>query len=129
MCEIYQIRKISYFLSMKHWLIFAAVLSLLTIPVLGQNYPPEVLLPGLKDKVTVRRDARWIPYIEAKSDADLYFAQGYVTASDRLWEMDLLRRVVRGETAEIFGRQTLEEDKRWRRYGFAQQISVQYLFN
>ena len=120
MCEIYQIRKISYFLSMKHWLIFAAVLSLLTIPVLGQNYPPEVLLPGLKDKVTVRRDARWIPYIEAKSDADLYFAQGYVTASDRLWEMDLLRRVVRGETAEIFGRQTLEEDKRWRRYGFVQ---------
>jgi penicillin amidase len=105
---------------MKHWLIFAAVLSLLTIPVLGQNYPPEVLLPGLKDKVTVRRDARWIPYIEAKSDADLYFAQGYVTASDRLWEMDLLRRVVRGETAEIFGRQTLEEDKRWRRYGFVQ---------
>src|SRR6188508_31583 len=104
---------------MKQRLIFTTVLSLLTISVHGQNYPPEVLLPGLKDKVIVRRDSRWVPYIEAGSDADLYFAQGYVTASDRLWEMDLLRRVVRGETAEIFGRQTLEEDKRWRRYGFA----------
>ena len=105
---------------MRHRAIFTAVLSLLTISALGQNYPPELVLSGLKDKVIVRRDSRWIPYIEAKSDADLYFAQGYVTASDRLWEMDLLRRVVRGETAEIFGRQTLEEDKRWRRYGFAQ---------
>ncbi len=74
---------------------------------------------GLKQNVTVRRDGRSIPYIEAKTEADLYFAQGYVTASDRLWQMDLLRRVARGETAEIFGKVVLEEDKRWRRFGFA----------
>ena len=92
----------------------------LALSTLGQNYAPETAVPGLKDSVTVRRDTRWIPYIEAKTDADLYFAQGYVTASDRLWQMDLLRRVVRGETAEIFGRQALEEDKRWRKYGFTQ---------
>lgn len=65
------------------------------------------------------RDGRSIPYIEAANDADLYFVQGYTVASDRLWQMDLLRRVARGETAEIFGRATIEEDKRWRRYGFA----------
>ncbi|PYS33784.1 MAG: penicillin acylase family protein, partial [Acidobacteria bacterium] len=47
-------------------------------------------LRGLRDRVTVRRDERGIPYIEATNDADLYFAQGYVTASDRLWQMDLL---------------------------------------
>lgn len=74
---------------------------------------------GLKAKVTVRRDARSIPYIEAANDSDLYFAQGFVTASDRLWQMDLLRRVSRGELAEIFGTKVLEEDKRWRRYGFS----------
>ncbi len=74
---------------------------------------------GLKDSVVVRRDGRGIPYIEAKNEADLYLAQGYVTASDRLWQMDLYRRVARGETAEIFGKVTLEEDKRWRKLGFA----------
>jgi penicillin amidase len=76
-------------------------------------------LAGLKDSVTVRRDSRSIPYLEARNDADLYFVQGYVTGSDRLWQMDLLRRVARGETAEIFGKLALEEDKRWRRFGFA----------
>jgi penicillin amidase len=75
--------------------------------------------PDLTAEVSVRRDARAIPYIEAKNDADLYFVQGYVTAGDRLWQMDLLRRVARGETAEIFGNAAVEEDKRWRRFGFA----------
>lgn len=66
------------------------------------------------------RDERGIPYIEATNEADLYFAQGYVTASDRLWQMDLLRRTVRGELSEIFGRPTVAEDKRRRVYGFTQ---------
>jgi penicillin amidase len=74
---------------------------------------------GLKENVIVRRDERGIPYIEAKSESDLYFAQGFVMASDRLWQMDLFRRVAGGETAEIFGASTLEEDKRWRKFGFA----------
>ena len=74
---------------------------------------------GLQKPVTVRRDERSIPYIEAANDHDLYFAQGYVTASDRLWQMDLLRRTARGELAEIFGKVVLEEDKRRRTYGFA----------
>ncbi len=86
-------------------------------------------LSGIKDNVSVKRDTRWIPYIEAATDHDLYFVQGYVTASDRLWQMDLFRRVARGETAEIFGKTTLEEDKRWRRFGFAKvaEESVKYL--
>jgi penicillin G amidase len=77
-------------------------------------------LAGLTSEVTVTRDKRHVPYIKAGNDADLYFTQGYVTAQDRLWQMDLLRRVARGQTAEIFGRITLEEDKRWRRFGFAE---------
>lgn len=91
--------------------------------------PQVVGIPGLKDKVTVRRDDRGIPYIEAKTDADLYFAQGYITASDRLWQMDLMRRLARGEMAEIFGEIRLDEDKRWRRFGFVKIAgeSMQYL--
>ena len=103
-------------MKMKLALVFLALFS----AIATAQTSSELAVSGLKDKVIVRRDGRWIPYVEANSDADLYFAQGYVTASDRLWQMDLLRRVVRGETAEIFGRQVLEEDKRWRRYGFTQ---------
>lgn len=80
----------------------------------------SIQIAGLRDRVTVRRDERGIPYIEAKNDEDLYFAQGYVTASDRLWQMDLGRRTARGELAEILGNLALEEDKRHRRFGFAQ---------
>jgi penicillin amidase len=86
----------------------------------SQTSSTKLGLEGLKAEVSLRRDTRGIPYINASSDADLYFAQGYVTASDRLWQMDLLRRLARGETAEIFGSSVLEEDKRWRRFGFAE---------
>ncbi len=93
--------------------LFTAIVSF------AQFEPESIKVSGLNDKVTVRRDARSIPYIEAANDADLYFMQGFVTAGDRLWQMDLLRRVARGETAEIFGKQGLEQDKYWRKLGFA----------
>ena len=80
---------------------------------------------GLKAAVTVRRDERGIPYIAASNDEDLYFAQGYVTASDRLWQMDLFRRSARGELAEVLGKDALEEDKRHRTLGFAQAAEAE----
>jgi penicillin amidase len=92
-----------------------------TVRAQTQAAPAGVVrLQGLKKSVTVRRDERGIPYIEAADELDLYFAQGYVTASDRLWQMDLYRRTARGELSEIFGKATLEDDKRRRNYGFAQ---------
>lgn len=80
---------------------------------------PQLSLAGLQREAIIRRDERGIPFIEAANESDLYFAQGYATAADRLWQMDLLRRTARGELAEIFGRVVLEEDKRRRTYGFA----------
>ncbi len=97
-----------------------AVLLASTISCFAQTPTQTLKVSGLKENVTVRRDGRGIPYIEAKSEDDLFFAQGYVMAQDRLWQMDLYRRVARGETAEIFGKATLEEDERWRKFGFAQ---------
>jgi len=82
-------------------------------------------LAGLRDSVTVRRDERGIPYIEAKNDDDLYFAQGYVTASDRLWQMDLLRRSERGELAEVLGNAVLDQDKQHRTLGFGQEVEAE----
>lgn len=88
----------------------------------AQQAPATLAVAGLKDRVTVRRDERGIPYIEAANDDDLFFAQGYVTAGDRLWQMDLMRRNVRGELAEIFGANALAEDKRHRTLGLAQVV-------
>jgi penicillin amidase len=74
-------------------------------------------LPGLKQQVTVDRDAWGVPHIRAASLRDLAEAQGYVMAQDRLWQMDLLRRVAAGELSEIFGSQALPVDKRYRALG------------
>jgi len=109
--------------------IFLPLLTIFLLTIsscLAQAPTPTLNVSGLKESVTVRKDARGIPYIEAVNDADLYFAQGFVTASDRLWQMDLYRRVARGQTAELFGKLTLEEDKRWRRFGFSNIVAETY---
>jgi len=101
----------------------------LAVGSIGQNISSTAVIPGIESNVIVRRDARHIPYIEAKSEADMYFVQGYVTASDRLWQMDLMRRLARGETAEIFGSAALDQDKRWRRFNFSKiaEENLKYL--
>ena len=89
-----------------------------------------VQLKGIKDKITIYRDERGIPYIEAQNDEDLYFAQGYATAADRLWQMDLFRRTVRGELSEVLGvgpnNLALDQDKLHRTYGFTQAAEAEF---
>ncbi|MBN2236020.1 MAG: penicillin acylase family protein, partial [Bacteroidales bacterium] len=67
------------------------------------DYNQKVELTGLLDEVQVFRDSLAIPHIYAKNEADLYRTVGYVMAQDRMWQMDLLRRVTQGRLAEIFG--------------------------
>ena len=76
-------------------------------------------LPGLRREVTVERDRWGVPHIRAASSEDLVEAQGYVMAQDRLWQMDLLRRVARGQLSEILGPKTVLIDKEFRTNGFA----------
>ena len=71
----------------------------------------DVHLAGLSAPVTVRRDAHGVPHIEAATQDDLFVAQGYVTAQDRLWQMDASRRSSNGELAEVMGRALIEHDK------------------
>src|SRR5882762_11706854 len=75
-------------------------------------------LPGLQNEVTVGRDQWGVPHIRAASLEDLEEAQGYVMAQDRLWQMDLLRRVARGQLSEILGPATLSIDKDFRTMQF-----------
>src|SRR4029078_10099705 len=77
----------------------------------------ELRLPGLTAPVTVRRDALGVPHIQASSVPDLMRAQGYVTAQDRMWQMDLLRRRAKGQLAEAFGPAALVADRDVRTLG------------
>lgn len=71
-------------------------------------------LPGLLDAVEIIRDERGVPHIYAANTHDLFFAQGFVHAQDRLWQMDFQRRVAAGRLSEVLGDTTLELD-RWTR--------------
>ena len=62
-------------------------------------------------------DNRMVPHIFAQNDHDLAYAQGYVTAMDRLWQMDIATRAISGRLSEVIGRRTLETDKINRRKG------------
>jgi penicillin amidase len=77
------------------------------LPQLDGNLAVE----GLSAPVTVTRDAHGVPSITAANLDDLLFAQGFVTAQDRLWQMDILRRHGAGELAEVLGPSLLEHDR------------------
>jgi penicillin G amidase len=79
----------------------------------------NVGVPGLEDQVSVERDKWGVPHIRAHSVEDMAEAQGYVVAQDRLWQMDLLRRVGRGQLSEILGPATLDIDKEFRTLNFS----------
>ena len=74
-------------------------------------------LPGLQQPVQVRFDDQRVPHIFAQNDHDLYYAQGYLTAQDRLWQMDFIAHVASGRLAEIVGPARLETDRFFRRMG------------
>lgn len=83
----------------------------------------EIKLAGITATVSVIRDAQSVPHITARSMEDLMFAQGYVTAQDRLWQMDIQRRYAAGELSEVLGGSTLETDIEQRILGLRQVAS------
>nr|BBH88837.1 peptidase S45 [Thermosporothrix sp. COM3] len=74
-------------------------------------------LQGLHDSVEIITDQYGIPHVYAQNEADLFFAQGYLHARDRLWQMDFHRRLGSGRLAEIFGATAIEADRFSRRLG------------
>jgi penicillin amidase len=77
----------------------------------------ELKLNGLRGEVIVKYDENHIPHIFAKNEHDLYYAQGYVTATDRLWQMDIQTRSASGRLAEVIGSDVIEVDRYHRRMG------------
>ncbi|MGQ0709468.1 MAG: penicillin acylase family protein [Rhodoferax sp.] len=83
-------------------------------------------LQGLSAEVRVDYDERGVPHLRAQNEVDLYRALGYVQAQDRLFQMEMVRRVALGELAEILGPQLLDTDKLFRTLGLRQHAK-QYL--
>ena len=81
----------------------------------------------ISQRATVTRDALGIPHIHAASDEDALFVQGYVTAQDRLWQMDGLRRLSGGDLSEIVGPAALESDKEVRRLRLRRIAEASYV--
>jgi len=77
----------------------------------------SVSVPGLSAPVSVTRNSQGVPTIEAANLDDLFFAQGYVTAQDRLFQMDLMRRAAAGELSEVVGEVALKHDRQQRILG------------
>jgi penicillin amidase len=96
----------------------AGVAWLLTI---ARSALPELdgALPasGISAPVSVSRDSHGVPTIEAATLDDLFFAQGYITAQDRLFQMDLMRRAAAGDLSEIVGEVALKHDRQQRILG------------
>jgi penicillin amidase len=90
--------------------------------------PPSGTLAvnGLRDIVTVIRDTAGIPHITAANEDDLFFAQGFVQAQDRLFQMDLWRRSVQGRLSEVLGASFIERDAMTRRVQYRGPIEVEW---
>ncbi|WP_242454152.1 penicillin acylase family protein [Bailinhaonella thermotolerans] len=88
----------------------------------------ELKAPGLSANVSVYRDKYGVPHLYADTPEDLFFAQGFVHAQDRFWEMDFRRKTTAGRLSELFGKATLDTDKvirtmGWRRVA-EQELSI-----
>lgn len=100
-------------------LIFVATLFLYKLIV--KSIPAEegtISLNGLINAVEIHRNDYGIPHIFSQNEHDLFFALGYCTAQDRLWQMDVQRRIAQGRLSEIFGEETIDLDAYMRSVGF-----------
>ncbi len=84
----------------------------------------ELFVEGLRDPVTITRDRYGIPHIEAETFEDAIFAQGFVHAQDRLWQLEFQRRISAGRFSEIVGEQGLPTDRFMRMLGFYRQAEA-----
>ena len=81
---------------------------------------------GPKAPVEILRDKRTVPHIFADSQEDAYFGLGFVHAQDRLWQMEMMRRLAAGRLAEVAGRKALASDRFMRTMGFQRLAEKQY---
>ncbi len=109
------VKKTGYFL-----LIFVLVLGIISFIFIRQNkpvYKGSVEIQGLEEEVSIYFDTYGVPHIFADNEKDAYMALGYVHAQDRLWQMELIRRIAAGRLSELFGEELIKTDKLFRGMG------------
>ncbi|MCA0933578.1 penicillin acylase family protein [Lutimonas saemankumensis] len=103
------------------WLLAILVVILVVSVIFIKNNKPvysgTIPLEAIEEKVTVYFDEYGVPHIFADSEKDAYRALGYVHAQDRLWQMELIRRIAAGRLAEVFGSELVKTDKLFRGMG------------
>ena len=90
------------------------------------KYSGTIKLEGLTADVEVRYDDYGVPHIFAQNDKDLSFAQGYITARERMFQMDLNRRAGRGELSALLGEATVKADKFLKTVGFYRYARLEW---
>ncbi len=116
-------------------LVITAVVLVVLIGVISTTFGLLVLRPlptvdaderliGLQERVDVLRDRYGVPHIFASDEHDLFYAQGYVTAQDRLWQMDIYRRAAEGKLAQVLGEPALESDRFMRTLGLGRAAQL-----
>ncbi len=125
---------------MKRFRTFLAVFSITLIIILvsvilllrriGTSSLPQedglLSVRGAGTNIEVMRDTLGVPYVVAKSDSDAYFALGFVHAQDRLFQMEMYRRLGEGKLSEVFGRKTLGIDELFRTLRFTEMADSIY---
>lgn len=96
----------------------AASLNAQARPAVAPPPAADLTIPGLREPVEVRRDRWGIPHIYAKNQHDLFLAQGFVVAQDRLFQMEMWRRQGEGRLAEVLGQAALQRDRDARLFKF-----------
>lgn len=133
------------------WGVFTCVLGAMTLPLgplppLGSFLSPvsgflrnapshskqtelqTLTLSGLRSDVSISVDIRGVPHVTASNDTDLAFGQGYITARDRLWQMELQTAATAGRVSEILGAKAVEFDIKQRKLGFLAAASAEVEF-
>lgn len=103
-------------------LVLSVVLGVLGAITVRRSFPQlsgEIQVPGLDKPVEIVRDAFGVPHIYASTRHDLFFAQGYIHAQDRFWQMDFWRHIGSARLSEMFGASQVETDQFLRTLGWA----------
>ena len=109
------LKKIGYFILAL--VLLLGVVSFIFIQNNKPKYKGTVSIESLDEEVSVYFDDVGVPHIFADNEIDAYRALGYVHAQDRLWQMELIRRIAAGRLAEIFGTELVKTDKFFRGLG------------
>lgn len=125
-------------------LVIGLNIRFINVPPLGKTLSPfcgfmqnsyesipegETTLEGAENPIKIVFDNRLVPHIFAQTENDLYFAQGYVHAKDRLWQMDFMARAAAGTLSEVAGNKTIDKDRAIRRKGLllAAEKSLEFI--